>query len=82
MSGVYLVYELATPTTEEADPYTEIQSIESGGTEEFVGATIPVGHESVYPRTLADTMPTQDGSYTLALTVSGGKPSVEWEVNA
>ena len=27
-------------------------------------------------------MPTQDGSYTLALTVSGGKPSVEWEVNA
>ena len=82
LNGVYMVYELATPTTEEADPYTEIQSIESGGTEEFVGAEIPVGHESVYPRTLADTMPTSDGSYTLSLTVSGGKPSVEWEVNA
>jgi hypothetical protein len=82
MSGTYLVYEKATLTTETASPYTELQSVESGGTEEFVGAEIPVGHESVYPRTLADTMPTQDGNYTLALTVSGGKPSVEWEVNA
>ena len=81
MSGVYLVYEKATPTTETASPYTEIQSVESGGSEEFVGATIPVGHESTYPRTLADTMPTQDGSYSLSLTVSGGKPSVEWEVS-
>lgn len=77
-----IVYEKATPTTETATAYTELQEVESGGTEEFVGAEIPVGHKSVYPRTLADTMPTQDGSYTLSLTVSGGKPSVEWEVNA
>lgn len=49
MSGVYLVYELATPTTESADAYTQSQRV--GATEEFVdGRTveIPVGNESEY----------------------------------
>lgn len=57
MSGVYLVYELATPTTESADPFTNPQEVNPYGTEEFVDAgttastptrdvEIPVGHET------------------------------------
>lgn len=51
MSGVYLVYEFAEPTTFSADPYINPQRSE--GTEEFVdGLTrdvmIPVGNESTY----------------------------------
>ena len=49
MSGVYLVYELATPTTEEATPYTALQTLDPNGTEEFVSTGIvPVGHYSKY----------------------------------
>lgn len=38
MSGVGLVYELAdaSQTTESADPFTAVQTVEDGGTEEFV----------------------------------------------
>lgn len=50
MSGVYLVYELATPTTETADPYTNPQIVDPSGTEEYVGSSIPVGHKTTYQR--------------------------------
>ena len=54
MSGVYLIYELATPTTESADAFTEYQSVDDFGTEEFVDAAtrdvmVPVGHLTEYP---------------------------------
>ena len=61
MSGVYLVYELATPTTEQADPYTQIQFCDPDGTEQFTDygvasgdrdVAIPVGHETFYPEDL------------------------------
>ena len=57
MSGVYLVYELATPTTESADAYTSPQIIDDFGTEEFVvteqsGVAMPVGHISRYTNNL------------------------------
>lgn len=57
MSGTYLVYELATPTTESADPYTNPQIVDADGTEEFVDyaysqstrdVAVPVGHDSLY----------------------------------
>lgn len=57
MSGVPLIYELATPTTETADPFTVPQTVASGGTEEFVDAgvaagtrdvAVSVGNETVY----------------------------------
>lgn len=51
MSGVYLIYELATPTTESATSYTQAQKCYPNGTEEFIdGRTVevPVGHETVY----------------------------------
>lgn len=52
MSGVYLVYELATPTTETADAFEEIQKVTPiYGTEEFVdnrAVPIPVGNNTQY----------------------------------
>lgn len=57
MNGVYLVYELATPTTESADAYTNPQIVDADGTEEFVDyaysqgtrdVAVPVGHDSLY----------------------------------
>ena len=57
MSGVYLVYELATPTTEIAEPFQNPQRAFTDGTEEFIDAgvtastrdvSIPVGNKSEY----------------------------------
>lgn len=50
MSGVYLVYQLATPTTETAEPYESLQICDPFGTEEYVTTGIvPVGHNTRYP---------------------------------
>ena len=50
LSGVYVTYELATPTTESADPYQQVQIVDDFGTEEFVtSGIIPIGHSSEYP---------------------------------
>lgn len=53
MNGVYLVYELATPTTETADPFTNPQYVYEGGTEGYTCETsadviLPVGHDTEY----------------------------------
>lgn len=53
MDGVYMVYELATATTETAEPYTNPQIVSEYGTEEYVSTTIcPVGHNTKYPENL------------------------------
>lgn len=57
MSGVMLVYELATPTTETAEPYQHIQVCDDFGTEEYVNTSIvPVGHNTRYPANLRDKL--------------------------
>lgn len=67
MSGVYLVYELAEPTTEQAQPYTSPQIVDDFGTEEYVDGpstastptrdvAIPVGHNSKYLANLRDKL--------------------------
>ena len=56
ISGVYLVYELATPTTETAAPYQEIQI--AGSTEEFLNSPIPVGSVSLYQTNLREGLET------------------------
>lgn len=51
MNGVYLVYELATPTTETAASFAGIQVVDGDGTEEYVDSRavpIPVGHNTTY----------------------------------
>ena len=61
MSGVYLIYELATETTETAEPFQSPMVVDPLGTEEFVDygveqgtrdVAIPVGHNSEYPADL------------------------------
>ena len=61
MSGVYLVYELATPTTESSDPFQNPQIVDDFGTEEYIDrgvlnqvhdVAIPVGHETTYQANL------------------------------
>lgn len=57
-NDVYLVYELATPTTESADAYTQSQRV--GATEEFVDARsveMPVGNVSEYKRLIQENEP-------------------------
>lgn len=52
LSGIMLVYELATPTTETADPYQELQIVDEYGTEEYIDTRtvpVPVGHNTRYP---------------------------------
>lgn len=85
MSGVYLVYELETPTTETAEPYTGLQVVSDWGTEEYVtDSIVPVGHKTFYPKDIVRATegipyaPTADGDYTLKVTVSGGTPTYAW----
>ena len=72
MSGVYLIYELATPTTETAETYQETQIVDDFGTEEFIDERdipIPVGHETTYMPNLRAKLemvpdsPSDDGDY-------------------
>ena len=74
MSGVYLVYELASATTESADTFTNPQTVDDFGTEEYVGAVnrdvdIPVGHDTFYRANLrgkletAPNNPENNGDY-------------------
>ena len=45
----YLIYELATPTTETADSYASPQIVDAYGTEEYVSTSIvPAGHDTQY----------------------------------
>lgn len=56
-SGIQIVYELATPTTESASPYVNPQICNEYGTEEYIsaeqsGVTMIVGHNTKYPQNL------------------------------
>ena len=77
MSGVYLVYELATPTTEEADTFTNPQKVDDFGTEEYEDnrtVPIPVGHDTFYQSNLRAKLemspdsPSGDGDYIVRQT--------------
>lgn len=49
LTGTSLVYELATPTTETATPYTNPQIVSKYGTLEYVtNSIVPVGHKTTY----------------------------------
>lgn len=54
---VTLVLQLATPTTETAEPYQKVQICDDFGTEEYVSTSIvPVGHNTRYPANLRDKL--------------------------
>lgn len=49
--GTDTVYKLVAPTTESADPYTAMQTVEEGGMLQFVtNNNVPVGNVSIYRR--------------------------------
>ena len=49
----YIIYPLDTPTTEQADPYRQLQICDPNGTEQFVTTSeVPVGTETLYPENL------------------------------
>ena len=53
LSGMMLVYELATPTTETAAPFTSPQWVDGTGTEQYVSTSlVPIGHYTQYPEDL------------------------------
>ena len=75
MSGVMLVYELATPTTEQAQSFTNPQIVDDFGTEEYVtDSIVPVGHVTKYANNLraklemAPNSPDGDGDYIVRQT--------------
>ena len=75
INGIYIVYELDTPTTETADPYTQVQICDDFGTEQFVTTSIiPVGTETRYPANLRDklqhlpSLAETDGTYLIQQT--------------
>lgn len=75
MSGVYLVYELETPTTEQAEPYQTPQIVDDFGTEEYVtDSIVPVGHNTKYMPNLkaklemAPDSPSENGDYVVRHT--------------
>lgn len=93
LSGVYLLYELATPYFEQADPFEPLQVLDPYGTEEYVDGRevpIPVGHDTNYPANLRAEVermmkqipeaPSANGTYVLKVIVSGGVPNYEWVV--
>ena len=80
MNGVYLVYELATPTTENATPYENPQWCDSHGTEEYVGSELPVGHNTDYPMTMVDCADgLGNGTYEARLTIANGVKTFTWQ---
>lgn len=75
LSGVYLLYDLATPTTETALAYQSPQIVDDFGTEEYVSTGIvPVGHETKYLANLRDKiqhlpdLADSDGYYVIQQT--------------
>lgn len=81
LSGIYFIYELATPTTSQKEPYTEEQMCNNWGFEYINDAEydegnrsvqIPVGHETIYDHNIAPALynlisilPTTNGDYLL-----------------
>ena len=81
---ITVVYELATPTTESAEPYESIQKVSKYGTEEYVSSGIvPVGHVTKYPTDIVakvNGLPS-DFSTLIAPTETGFKASRAYSVN-
>lgn len=82
--GTRTVYKLNSSTTETAEPYTALQTIYDGGTEEYVTDSIPVGHNTKYMRDLKKLLegipdaPTANGTYVLKATVSSSGVTYAW----
>lgn len=88
LNGVYLEYELATPTTEQSTPFADPMSLVGATTEEYIDTRdipCPVGAERQYMGQSEDVVeipssPQSDGKRVLISEVSGGKEQVYWDI--
>ena len=88
MAGVYLEYDLATPTTEQSTPFADPMSMVGATTEEYIDTRdipCPVGAERQYMGQSEDVVeipssPQSDGKRVLINEVSGGKEQVYWDI--
>ena len=93
MSGKYLEYDLATPTTESGTAFTEDQKCFHIGTEQLTdyyveqnqrSVPLPVGNVIDYEKDLKYVIdgipepPEADGTYSLQLTVASGVNTFSW----
>lgn len=87
LSGVFLYYELATPTTEQGTAFDPLVVTVKNGVLSWTNTKgIPVGHESHYFENLRKRVedrlpdpPSADGTYRLTCTISGGVKTYSWE---
>ena len=70
LTGMVVVYEKTTASTESATPYTSPQIVDDWGTEEYVSTSlVPVGHDTKYANNLRAKLemspdsPEEDGDY-------------------
>lgn len=86
---ITIVYELETPTTEQADPFTNPQVVDDFGTEEYTewgtrDVAIPVGHNTTYQANLKAKLemspdsPTENGDHVVRKT-NDGNAYIPWE---
>ena len=74
-----IVYELATPTTETADTFTNPMLVDGNGTEEFVdGRTVemPVGHSTFYLEDLKTKLENAPVFTDISGTLTAGNTSI------
>lgn len=79
--GTNTVYKLTTPTTEQAEPYTAIQICDPAGTEEWVGASMPVGHETTYIDPISMTVTNEGNTESAPSITIEGEGTVEVTVD-
>lgn len=92
MSGVYLIYEKATPTIESTSPFELNQIVDANGTEEYIDAgveagtrdvAIPVGHDTKYFNGKAYVKPLTAGtSDTVSMADMGIMPTSPMYIEA
>ena len=86
LSGVYLYYELATPTTEQGTAFAENIPCDPDGTLNWTqSAGVPQGNEIFYPadlkgalESIVAALPSANGTYTLHATVTTAGVTFSW----
>ena len=86
MSGIYLYYELATPTTEQGTAFVENIPCDPNGTLNWTqSAGVPQGNEIFYPtdlkgdlESILTAIPSANGTYTLHATVTTAGVTFSW----
>ena len=87
MSGVYLIYELATPTIEQSSSFADPISLVGATVEEYIDEReipCPIGHETQYMGQSEDvieipSVPSTNGKRVLTSYKSGDDQYLSWE---